>query len=93
MSHDGESSHGRRKIPARKKQRSEDALTPMVTFTHADDKRRFAELAGKPFESISCIDWNTLRKLGIEDEVMGLFSFGGWDRFFDVQDPAHRELT
>ena len=93
MSQDGESLKGRRKIPARKKQRAEDALTPMVTFFHVEDKRRFAELAGKPFERISCIDWNTLRQLGIENEVMGLVSFGGWDRFFHIQDPTHRELT
>ena len=93
MSQGGSSSHGHRKLPARKKQRTESSASNMLTFSSVVTRSRLAKLQDKPFESIRCIDWPTLNQLRIADEVCELISFGGWAQLFSIQTPAHRELT
>ena len=68
-------------------------LHPLLQFQAPAFLTRLERLLKKPFEHSRFIDWPVLQQIGLDQQVRELVTFGSWDRFFDIEEPAYQELT
>ncbi|WCJ39538.1 hypothetical protein M5689_020519 [Euphorbia peplus] len=58
-------------------QKFDELLNRLTTSTDKEDKARYKEVKNLPFISTKINDWNSLQKLGLDDEVCTLLNGAG----------------
>lgn len=76
------------------KKKTDESSRPVVPqFGDHEYRARYRCLIDQRFVEECKIDWSTIEKIGLADEVQDLISMQGWDLFFDIDELTYCELT
>ncbi|WCJ21948.1 hypothetical protein M5689_004058 [Euphorbia peplus] len=71
----------------------EKLVKKLSRFSDLTDQETFESIADIPFGSPRSVCWDSLKRLGLADSVKEHVDRGGFQPFFEMEEPSYKELT